>query len=594
MISRASVIQAFLNLYDEPRYLEIGVNRGETFHILKAGRKVAVNPKFLFDAHARESSSSAEYYEVPSDEFFGTYHDGAKFDVIFVDGLHTFDQTLRDLLNSAMVLAERGVIIVDDVIPNSYDASLRDFSQIAALRTQTRELGLLWQTDGSWMGDVYKVPFFIDQFMQQMSFATVAENHGQSVVWRQVRSSDELTKADFDGISRLDFRDTVLSRSRFRLRSLQEIVLDVRRAYDLSDASPEFNQRTNLVPYPAETLAATLHAPGGETPMPQVSFPELMPDSVRAVQSKIWGAYRDDRTMSVHRLRDVYVVEEGLIFDEHGAVFAPSTVKFSEAAIHEAYCGLKAQLDHAALHRYYGPHLLCGQAGLSNYGHWLVEILPMAYVAREIIPQDDWRVFIPKVYPWMQAVVRDSLDLLGVHSSRCVEGAGGVAWFEELIVVSGMTEHGKFYLPVTAECLQIIASDVPADGSEKVWVSRLGEQRSFQYEAELNERLQASGWRVILPREMSLRQQIAACAGARFMAGVNGAGLTNMAFMPPGGRVTSFVPAHMPDLFFWALASNAELAFHDVRCSTLPAEDTTIAWDVKLTLTADEVIHLIG
>ena len=80
------------------------------------------------------------------------------------------------------------------------------------------------------------------------------------------------------------------------------------------------------------------------------------------------------------------------------------------------------------------------------------------------------------------------------------------------------------------------------------------------------------------------------------MAGViiNGAGLTNMAFMPSGGRVTTLVPAHMPDLFFWALAVNRRLGFQEVRCPTLPPEEVGIAWDVPLTISADEVMDFIS
>jgi capsular polysaccharide biosynthesis protein len=125
-------------------------------------------------------------------------------------------------------------------------------------------------------------------------------------------------------------------------------------------------------------------------------------------------------------------------------------------------------------------------------------------------------------------------------------------------------------------------------------VSRLGEKRALLCEAEINEQLAGQGWKVMLPRNMTLREQIAACKGARVLAGVNGAGLTNMAFMPSGGSVTSLVPAHMPDLFFWALAFNRRLAFHEVRSLTLPAEEVGIAWDVALTISADEVIDLIS
>ena len=594
MISRAAVVQTFLDLFEHPRYLEIGVNRGETFHALKAGRKVAVDPYFLFDKEQREAEPGVEYHEVTSDEYFGLIHDGGKFDVVFIDGLHTFDQTLKDLLNCQLVLQEHGVMIVDDVIPNSYDASLRDFTQVAVLREKTRELGLLWQTDGSWMGDVFKIPFFVDQFLQQMSFATVAENHGQCVVWRQVRRGVEMPEADFDGVSRLDFRDTVLRRSGFRLRPLAQIAADVAHAYASSSDAGTTTSQFRSIPLPEDGLLTRVEVEGEQTPMPKVSYAELMPDSVRKAQTRIWGTFRPKQTVQVHRLSNVYVVGQGLAFNTRGEVYDVTTAKTPTTEVRAAADLLKIRLHQAPPPRHYGAHLLCGQAGLYNYGHWLVEMLPAAFVLQTKTSLQDWKVYVPKIYPWMASVVRDSLDLLQIEAPRRIEGDGEPAWFEELIVVSGMSQQGSFYLPVTAKCLQAIATGIESDGSDKVWVSRLGEKRALLCEAEINERLTGQGWKVMLPRNMTLREQIAACKGARVMAGVNGAGLTNMAFMPSGGRVTSLIPAHMPDLFFWALAVNRRLAFHEVRSPTLPPEEIGIAWDVALTISAEKVMKLIA
>jgi predicted O-methyltransferase YrrM len=67
------------------------------------------------------------YHKTISDIYFGELASSdEKFDVIVLDGLHTFEQTLRDLLNSEAYLKPNGVVIIDDVMPNSYQASLRE------------------------------------------------------------------------------------------------------------------------------------------------------------------------------------------------------------------------------------------------------------------------------------------------------------------------------------------------------------------------------------------------------------------------------------------------------------------------------------
>ena len=79
-----------------------------TFNAIQASRKVAVDPRFRFKvAEARSGDApEAEFHEVPSDEYFGRIADpDERFHVIFLDGLHTLEQTLRDFTNALEFLA---------------------------------------------------------------------------------------------------------------------------------------------------------------------------------------------------------------------------------------------------------------------------------------------------------------------------------------------------------------------------------------------------------------------------------------------------------------------------------------------------------
>src|ERR1022692_701090 len=204
VISRADVVQALADLYEEPCYLEIGVWLGETFHAVKATRKVAVDPKFKFAAQDREAGDKVIYHETISDIYFGELASSdEKFDVIFLDGLHTFEQTLRDLLNAEAYLKPNGVVIIDDVMPNSYQASLREYERFAAVREATGSKDL------SWMGDVFRLVFFIDTFFQQYSYATVLENHGQLVLWPERREAKSLIRRNVEQISRFEYSDLI-------------------------------------------------------------------------------------------------------------------------------------------------------------------------------------------------------------------------------------------------------------------------------------------------------------------------------------------------------------------------------------------------
>jgi Methyltransferase domain len=223
MITRDEVLQGLLALYAAPRYLEIGVFRGTTFHNLEAPRKVAVDPAFQFDvAAARRDNPAASYHEVPSDTYFGTIIDpGEQFDVIYLDGLHTAEQTLRDLLNALFHLAPDGIVVIDDVKPTSHLAAIPSHQRFAAIRKR------LASPERSWMGDVYKVVYFIDSFLQQLSWRTVAENHGQSVVWRCRRP--EVPERRIAEVGAKSFDDLLLEPAVLRRAPYQAILDEIRR-----------------------------------------------------------------------------------------------------------------------------------------------------------------------------------------------------------------------------------------------------------------------------------------------------------------------------------------------------------------------------
>ena len=221
---RADVLNALLGLFERPRYLEVGVHSGETFDLIRAAEKTAVDPAFRFDVGAAEArDASARYHQVPSDAFFRERAaDALPFDVVFLDGLHTFEQTLRDLMNALAHTRADSVIVIDDVKPNGFPAAIRD------LGVFDRLYAAVPGTDAAWMGDVYRLVWFIDVFMPASSYATVAENHGQLVLWRETRDGGpDLT---VEAVARVPYEEVVLGEAVFRTAPLADILTRVETA----------------------------------------------------------------------------------------------------------------------------------------------------------------------------------------------------------------------------------------------------------------------------------------------------------------------------------------------------------------------------
>lgn len=220
-VSRVQVVQAALDLFTAPTYLEVGVNQGKTFNALGAETKVAVDPRFLFDyKEIAATVPGTSFHEITSDEYFGTIATReTQFDVIYLDGLHTAEQTVRDLINAITLLSPQGVIVIDDVFPNSYAASLPDRGDTRRVRKATGD------TAGAWMGDVFRLVYFVETFCQQFSYATVSNNHGQLVMWRQAR--EEVPARLIETVARKEYKDVLLEQDTFRLMPLSAIVAQI-------------------------------------------------------------------------------------------------------------------------------------------------------------------------------------------------------------------------------------------------------------------------------------------------------------------------------------------------------------------------------
>ncbi len=245
MIDRSAVVQQVLDLFPDPVYLEIGVDHGQTFHSLSAARKTAVDPNFKFVPVA--NTASVDYHAVTSDEYFARFCPADKFfDVVYVDGLHIFEQTLRDLLNAALRLRPGGVIVIDDIVPASYQSAMPVIDEAFRVRDYLATDHPSLKNDNTWMGDVYKLAFFVQTFMQQFSYATVQENHGQLVLWQSVRPVEAVIQRSMLDIALLGFADTVLKRSVFQIRPFEEIIASIRTIKNATIADP-------LKPHPKRT-----------------------------------------------------------------------------------------------------------------------------------------------------------------------------------------------------------------------------------------------------------------------------------------------------------------------------------------------------
>ena len=225
LTERFERLNALAQITSAATYLEIGVEKGETFKQVDIPYKVGVDPNFRFDVDALANERTI-FHRVTSDVFFSTLARAhGTFDLIYLDGLHTFEQTFRDFCASLGFAHPKTIWLIDDTHPSDRLAANPDRRVTKVMRR------LLRIRDGRWMGDVFKVVFAIHDYFPQFSYATFPD-HGQTAVWPEARKDFAPAWASLGKIGRMGYGDFLRSRDSYLQITDSPKILDaVARVY---------------------------------------------------------------------------------------------------------------------------------------------------------------------------------------------------------------------------------------------------------------------------------------------------------------------------------------------------------------------------
>ena len=177
---RKEIINAYIKAVNAKTYVEIGVQRGHLFFEIDAPRKFAVDPNFMISKTNKIKyffqRLRDQYYELTSDDFFDQHGDELfateKIDVAFIDGLHTYEQVMRDVENCLKYLSPKGVILLHDCKPDDAAAAVYAMSPADA---RQRYEG--WES-GAWTGDVYKAIVELRSTLKDRHIFVFDTDHG--------------------------------------------------------------------------------------------------------------------------------------------------------------------------------------------------------------------------------------------------------------------------------------------------------------------------------------------------------------------------------------------------------------------------------
>jgi len=166
-LSNGKIYQANIgNYYDFLRvvhkkkfnvYFEIGSRTGDSL-FLSQSPSIAIDPFYELKKNPIGKKDFCLLFQETSDSFFENSFPKIKnfeCEFGFIDGMHLFENALKDFINLAKITSEKSLILIHDILPWTFEMATRDYKSIPKGKP--------------WTGDVWKlIPIFIDKMKKNL------------------------------------------------------------------------------------------------------------------------------------------------------------------------------------------------------------------------------------------------------------------------------------------------------------------------------------------------------------------------------------------------------------------------------------------
>ena len=191
--------------------------------------------------------------------------------------------------------------------------------------------------------------------------------------------------------------------------------------------------------------------------------------------------------------------------------------------------------------------------GSENYYHFLTDVLPRIELLRRAgVDSDQYLVNRQTRFQ------RELLDHLGITADRCLSTEKYPHVRADELIVPSLPDDDLRTPPWIVPWLrrQFLPERIAAP-HRRLYVGRGDTKRTRRVdnESEVLAALTPLGFESIDPGRMSPAEQVRAFAEAECVVGAHGAGLTNLAFCPPGAAVVELFADDYVNECFWALAT---------------------------------------
>ena len=173
LFNRVSFITTATQKFSNCRYLEIGCDNNICFKSIPVINKIGVDP----DRGGNVKDTSDNFFK----------NNKRKFDVIFIDGLHIYEQCRKDVINALKVLDKDGYIFLHDMTP-------RNWAEENVPRLK----------DTLWTGNIWKVAVELSK-TKGVDFFVINADMGVGVLKK--KEENVIYHDDFEKLKNLKFKD---------------------------------------------------------------------------------------------------------------------------------------------------------------------------------------------------------------------------------------------------------------------------------------------------------------------------------------------------------------------------------------------------
>ena len=174
-----------------------------------------------------------------------------------------------------------------------------------------------------------------------------------------------------------------------------------------------------------------------------------------------------------------------------------------------------------------------------GYFHWLADVLPKLVIAADRLSHST--ILLPARFADSE-LVKDSFGRFGVGDLEFINENETVIAHRLYLPVHA-AESGDFDEATVDEIRRIMTVDIPQDHNpnKRIYISRsLAKRRKVVNDDEVSTILADFGFETVFAENLSFAEQADLFSSVGYLVSIHGAGLSNMLFMPAGGRVMEF------------------------------------------------------